>query len=130
MVDREDDVKIGVKSSAILFADMDRLHRRDHAGDDAVRAHAGRPRHEVRRLVSRRGRRRRLFFLYQQWLIRNREPAKCFRAFLNNHYVGLAIFIGILLEYVYDVRAAGVLRRKLRHCGLSGRRALRAPGGC
>jgi 4-hydroxybenzoate polyprenyltransferase len=42
-----------------------------------------------------------VFFLYQQWLIRDREPAKCFRAFQNNHYVGLCIFIGVLLEYVY-----------------------------
>jgi 4-hydroxybenzoate polyprenyltransferase len=42
-----------------------------------------------------------VFFLYQQWLIRDREPAKCFRAFQNNQYVGLCIFIGVLLEYIY-----------------------------
>jgi len=42
-----------------------------------------------------------LLFLYQQWLIRAREPASCLRAFLNNNYVGMAIFIGILLQYVY-----------------------------
>jgi 4-hydroxybenzoate polyprenyltransferase len=42
-----------------------------------------------------------LFFLYQQWLIRAREPNACLRAFLNNHYVGMSIFIGILLEYIY-----------------------------
>jgi len=102
MVDREDDLKIGVKSSAILFADMDKLligvmqvmmlfalvlvgrnmtyGRWYHAGLIA----AG------------------LLFLYQQWLIRKREPAGCLRAFLNNHYVGMFIFIGILLEYVYS----------------------------
>jgi 4-hydroxybenzoate polyprenyltransferase len=101
MVDRDDDVKIGVKSSAILFADMDRLivgimqammlfalllvGRTMKFGDwylAGVGAAA-------------------VFFLYQQWLIREREPAKCFRAFTNNQYVGLVIFIGILLEYVY-----------------------------
>jgi len=42
-----------------------------------------------------------LLFLYQQWLIRAREPNACLRAFLNNHYVGMSIFIGILLEYIY-----------------------------
>ena len=42
-----------------------------------------------------------VFFLYQQWLIRDREPSRCFRAFQNNQYVGLSVFIGVLLEYVY-----------------------------
>ena len=42
-----------------------------------------------------------LLFLWQQWPIRKREPAGCLRAFLNNQYVGLAVFVGILLEYVY-----------------------------
>jgi 4-hydroxybenzoate polyprenyltransferase len=43
-----------------------------------------------------------LLFLYQQWLIRAREPGACLRAFLNNNYVGMVIFIGILLQYVYS----------------------------
>jgi 4-hydroxybenzoate polyprenyltransferase len=42
-----------------------------------------------------------LLFLYQQWLIRDRNPAGCLRAFLNNQYVGMVIFVGILLQYVY-----------------------------
>ncbi|HET9106092.1 MAG TPA: 4-hydroxybenzoate octaprenyltransferase [Steroidobacteraceae bacterium] len=101
MVDREDDLAIGVKSSAILFADMDRvligalqammllalvLAGRDMAFGGwyyAGLAAAG------------------LLFLYQQWLIRAREPAPCLRAFLNNNYVGIAIFTGVLLQYVY-----------------------------
>jgi len=101
MVDRDDDLKIGVKSSAILFADMDKLivaimqlmmlfalllvGRAMKFGSwylTGVSAAA-------------------VFFLYQQWLIRDREPAKCFRAFQNNQYVGLSVFIGVLLEYVY-----------------------------
>ena len=101
MIDREDDITIGIKSSAILFADMDRvligalqvmmllalvLAGRDmrfggwyYAGLVAVA----------------------LLFLYQQWLIRARDPAACLRAFLNNNYVGMVIFIGVLLQYVY-----------------------------
>ena len=101
MIDREDDIAIGIRSSAILFADMDRLLigalqammllALVLAGRDmgfggwyyAGLATAG------------------LLFLYQQWLIRAREPAACLRAFLNNNYVGMAIFIGVLLQYVY-----------------------------
>jgi len=40
-------------------------------------------------------------FLYQQWLIRHRDPAACLRAFTHNNYVGMAIFIGILLDYTF-----------------------------
>jgi len=101
MVDREDDLKIGVKSSAILFADMDKLligvmqammlfalllaGRSMHFGQwyDAGIVAAG------------------ALFLYQQWLIRKREPAGCLKAFLNNNYVGMVIFVGILLQYLY-----------------------------
>jgi len=40
------------------------------------------------------------FMLYQQWIIRGRERASCFKAFLNNHYVGLSVLIGLVLEFV------------------------------
>lgn len=101
MVDREDDLKVGVKSSAILFADMDKLligvmqammlfalvlaGRSMHFGEwyDGGIVAAG------------------ALFLYQQWLIRKREPAGCLKAFLNNNYVGMVIFVGILLQYLY-----------------------------
>ncbi len=101
MIDREDDLKIGVKSSAILFADMDKLligvmqlmmlyalllvGRSMHYGvwyRGGVLATA-------------------VLFAWQQWLIRRRDPAGCLRAFLNNQYVGLAVFTGLLLQYVY-----------------------------
>ncbi len=101
MIDREDDITIGVKSSAILFADMDRLLI------GALQAMmllalvlAGRDMNfgawYYGGLVAAG-----LLFLYQQWLIRAREPAACLRAFINNNYVGMAIFIGVLLQYVY-----------------------------
>ncbi|MGH8287175.1 MAG: 4-hydroxybenzoate octaprenyltransferase [Steroidobacteraceae bacterium] len=101
MVDREDDLRIGVKSSAILFADMDRLIV---AVMQTMMLFAlvlagrsmqfGRWYYAGLVLAA-------LFFLWQQWLIRAREPDACFRAFLNNHYVGMAIFIGVLMEYLY-----------------------------
>ena len=101
MVDREDDLKIGVKSSAILFADMDKfligvmqammiyaLVLVGHNMEFGRWYYAG---------VTAAA----LLFLWQQWLIRRREPAGCLRAFLNNQYVGVAVFVGILLQYTY-----------------------------
>jgi 4-hydroxybenzoate polyprenyltransferase len=99
MVDREDDLKIGIKSTAILFGDWDRLAigllqvlmlgllmwigilaelGMVFSGGLAVAAGLA---------------------IYQQWLIRDREPGPCFKAFLNNNYFGMAIFVGIVLDY-------------------------------
>jgi 4-hydroxybenzoate polyprenyltransferase len=101
MIDREDDLKIGVKSSAILFADMDKLlifvmqammiWALVLAGKSM---HFGTWYYGGLTTAS-------LLFLHQQWLIRNREPAGCLRAFVNNQHVGMVIFIGILLQYIY-----------------------------
>jgi 4-hydroxybenzoate polyprenyltransferase len=101
MVDRDDDIKIGVRSTAILFGDSDRhiiavlqamtllalyllgkILRMGYWYETGLAASA-------------------LFFIYQLWLIRARERDACFRAFLNNQYVGLSVFIGILLEYEF-----------------------------
>ena len=101
MVDRDDDRKIGLQSSALLFADLDRLliavlqvmmlGALALLGRDL---HFGRW-YEGGLLVAA------LLFVYQQWLIRRREPNACLRAFLNNNYVGMAIFVGLALHYVY-----------------------------
>jgi 4-hydroxybenzoate polyprenyltransferase len=103
MVDREDDLKIGVRSSAVLFSDMDKLLI---GVMQAMMLYAlvliGRDMHFGRWYeggVSAAA----VLFIWQQWLIRKREPAGCLRAFLNNQYVGLAVFIGILLQYVYAI---------------------------
>ena len=39
-------------------------------------------------------------FAFQLYLIRHQEPRACFRAFLNNNYVGLAVFAGLALDYL------------------------------
>lgn len=101
MVDREDDLKIGVKSSAIVFGDLDKLiigmlqvlmlfalYLVGTNMEYGYWYNAG--------LVAAA-----VFFVYQQWLIRKREPAACFAAFLNNQYVGLCVFVGIVLEYAF-----------------------------
>lgn len=101
MVDREDDLKLGVKSSALLFADMDKLivgamqAMMLFALYLAGRSMESGPWYRAGLAAAA------VFFLWQQWSIRHREPAACFRAFLNNHYVGMVIFIGILLDHLY-----------------------------
>lgn len=101
MVDREDDLKAGVKSTAILFDDADRVII---AIIQAL----------VLITLIATGRQLALgnvyyislgiaacFFLYQLRLIWNREPEQCMRAFLNNNWFGLTIFIGIFLNYIF-----------------------------
>jgi 4-hydroxybenzoate polyprenyltransferase len=39
------------------------------------------------------------FFLYQQMISREREPKACFEAFLNNNHFGMAVFLGLMLDY-------------------------------
>ncbi|MCB1802406.1 MAG: 4-hydroxybenzoate octaprenyltransferase [Gammaproteobacteria bacterium] len=100
MVDREDDVKIGIKSTAILFGRHDRLvvgllqlvmlALLWQAGELAGRGAW----YGLGLAVAA------ALFGYQQWLIRGRERAACFKAFLNNHYVGMAIFAGLLVDYL------------------------------
>jgi len=100
MVDKDDDLKIGVKSTAILFGDYDRhimavlqvfiiglliavglmesLHWPYYLG-----------------LLIAAG-----LFVYQQKLIVNREKSLCFKAFLNNNWFGMAVFAGLLGAYL------------------------------
>jgi 4-hydroxybenzoate polyprenyltransferase len=102
MVDREDDLKIGLKSSAIVFGDMDKLIIAMLQALMLFALYLAGKNMEFGYwynigLVGAGG-----FFLYQQWLIRDRRPEGCFKAFLNNHYVGYSVFIGILLQYAFN----------------------------
>ncbi len=99
MVDKEDDLKIGVKSTAILFGDHEReimavlqviilglliwVGRLEQLGGfyyAALAVAAG-------------------LSLYQQKLIFYRDKADCFKAFLNSNWFGMVIFIGLFLDY-------------------------------
>jgi len=102
MVDRDDDVKIGVRSTAILFGDSDRHIIAVLQAMTLVSLYF------VGRMI-RAGRwyngglvAAAAFFIYQLWLIRDRQKEGCFRAFLNNNYVGMAVFIGLWLEYQFN----------------------------
>lgn len=98
MVDRDDDLKIGVKSTAILFGRFDKLIvgvlqflflvlliglgwwlSLSSAFYWGVLAAGG-------------------LFVYQQMLIRERERDACFKAFLNNNYVGMVLFVGLAIS--------------------------------
>ena len=100
MVDREDDVRIGVKSTAVLFGHADRAII---AGVQTllfvllafIGQRVGLGIYYYLGLITAT-----LFALYQQYLIRDREPPRCFQAFLNNNWFGAAIFVGIFLDYL------------------------------
>lgn len=100
MVDREDDIKAGIKSTAILFGRWDRLMiGLAHFFCLALLAVVGR---SVGAGIS--------FYLalliaaglaiYQQDLIQEREPISCFKAFLNNNRFGGVIFAGLVFNYM------------------------------
>ncbi len=102
MVDRADDLKVGVKSTAILFGDTDLFIIGGlqllmltalifignmaelsfwYYGSVAVAA---------------------ILMAWHQWLARDRQPAACFSVFLHNHYIGMIVFIGIVLHYTFN----------------------------
>jgi 4-hydroxybenzoate polyprenyltransferase len=99
MVDRDDDLRVGVKSTAILFGRYDRLMiGLFHVAALALLALAG-----YRAglgilyylgLAAAAG-----FAGYQQYLMRSRSRDGCFRAFLNNNWFGAAVFAGLALAY-------------------------------
>jgi 4-hydroxybenzoate polyprenyltransferase len=102
MVDRDDDLRVGVKSTAILFGRYDRpliglfhiatlilLAIAGHSAGLGLPYYAG--------LAAAAG-----FAMYQQYLMRGRERDGCFRAFLNNNYFGAAVFLGLLVSFAWE----------------------------
>ncbi|MFL3653636.1 MAG: 4-hydroxybenzoate octaprenyltransferase [Halioglobus sp.] len=102
MVDRQDDLKIGIKSTAILFGSYDRLMIAVLQASSLISLYlAGQAfglglYYNVALIVSA------ALFSYQQYLIRARRPDDCFRAFLHNNWVGMIIFAGVVLSYLTD----------------------------
>jgi len=100
MVDRDDDLKVGIKSTAILFGRWDKRM-------------VGVLQLLFLLLMAVTGIRLGLGGVYywglmvaagllvrQQWLIRKRDRDACFQAFLNNNYVGMAVFLGLAASYL------------------------------
>lgn len=100
MVDRDDDVKIGVKSTAILFGQYDKfiiglLQIAVLALMTAIGWLNGLGGAFYAAVVVAG-----VLFVYQQKIIAGRDRDACFKAFLNNNYVGLALFIGLAVSYL------------------------------
>lgn len=100
MVDRDDDLKIGIRSTAILFGQHDRLIiallqilLTALLWLIGMVADLG-PLWQVGVIVGAG------FFVWQQWLIRHRDRDGCFRAFLNNNFYGGVIFLGLYLQFI------------------------------
>jgi 4-hydroxybenzoate polyprenyltransferase len=103
MTDREDDRKLGIRSTAILFGQADvfiisvlqfvLLVALFLSGEVAALGMWFR----LSLLVVA------LLMLYQFSLIRSREPEKCFRAFMNNQYIGATVFAGTVLSYTFTL---------------------------
>jgi len=98
MVDREDDLKVGIKSTAILFGEMDRYVIAALQALTIIALLLVGQRFELGWIYFLSLLAASLLFVYQQRLIREREPADCFRAFLNNNWVGAAVFAGVVLD--------------------------------
>lgn len=101
MVDREDDLRLGVKSSAIAFGEADRvviglLQMLTVLGLGLVGKELQLGGWYKLGLMAGA-----LTFAYQQWLIRDRSRSGCFAAFLNNQWFGLCIFVGIALDHFF-----------------------------
>ncbi len=99
MVDRDDDIRIGVKSTAILFGENDRLMigllQLFMLGILVLVGNKSGLGHYYYLGVIVAG----CFAIYQQQLIRNREREGCFKAFMNNNWFGASVFIGLVLDY-------------------------------
>lgn len=100
MVDRDDDLKIGIKSSAILFAEKDKLivgllQLSSLLCLGVLGWLLALPSVYFMGLTIVAG-----LFVYQQTLIVERDRASCFKAFLHNNYVGMVIFVSLVLSYL------------------------------
>jgi len=100
MVDRDDDLKIGVKSTAILFGDLD-LHMIGLLQVMALAclALAG-ARFELGGVYYLSLLAGALFLAWQLWQARDRDRESCFRVFRQSHWFGVIVWAGIVLSFL------------------------------
>ncbi|EPJ92079.1 4-hydroxybenzoate octaprenyltransferase [Pseudomonas psychrophila] len=99
MTDREDDLKIGVKSTAILFGDADRVIILSLQGLALGCLLLAGSHFELGGWFHLGLLGAAACFVWEFWHTRDRDPQRCFKAFLHNHWAGLSIFVGIVLDY-------------------------------
>ncbi len=101
MVDRDDDIRLGARSTAILFGELDLLFQGVLYASFIValimlgqRAQLSMP-YYVSVFVAA------VLIAWQFWRARTRSRDGCFAAFLNNHWVGLVVFFGVAMGYYW-----------------------------
>jgi 4-hydroxybenzoate polyprenyltransferase len=99
MTDRADDLKIGVKSTAILFGDADRAIIAILQGLALFCLLLAGQRFELGLYYNLGLLVAAACFVWEFRMTRKRDPQACFQAFLHNHWAGLAIFAGIVADY-------------------------------
>ncbi len=110
MVDRDDDVQLGLRTSAITFGRYDVAavaicYAVYFGGLAWLGAWRGLGLIFWGGFAVAAG-----FAVYHLWLIRTRERDRCFRAFLSNHWLGFAVFAGVALDYAIRLNAWPMLR--------------------
>ncbi len=101
MADRDDDIKIGVKSTAILFGPADKLIIGIIQALTILALFMIGERAKLSGFYYAGVCAAIVFSAWQQYLIRDRDPAQCIRAFLNNNWLGCIVFIGLLCDYQF-----------------------------
>jgi 4-hydroxybenzoate polyprenyltransferase len=100
MVDREDDLKVGIKSTAILFGEYDRLIIGILQLSCLLCLYLAGEAFGLGNIYNASLIVAAILFGYHQYLIRERKPEACFQAFLHNNWVGMVVFGGIALSYL------------------------------
>jgi 4-hydroxybenzoate polyprenyltransferase len=105
MVDRDDDIRIGMRTSAITFGRFDVLavaicYALYFAGMSwvGVRLSMSVPYWTGLAIAV-------AIAVYHVWIIRGRDRMQCFRAFLHNHWLGFAIFLAVVADYAWRFKA-------------------------
>lgn len=100
MADREDDLKIGVKSTAILFGDADRIINLSLQAASLFCLWLAARHFELGWAFMLGLATAGLCYLWEFHSTRSRDAMLCFKAFLHNHWAGLIIFIGVIADYL------------------------------
>ena len=98
MVDRKDDIKVGIKSTAILFGDLDLFWIGVLQGLTLLALVVTGDAFKLGMIYFSGVLTVGLLFIYQQIIARHRQPEACFKAFRNNQWVGVVLFIAIVVD--------------------------------
>lgn len=99
MADREDDLKIGVKSTAILFGDADRIINISLQGGALLCLILAGLHFELGAAFYAGLLGAAACYAWEFYSTRSRDAHACFKAFLHNHWAGLSVFLGIVIDY-------------------------------